>query len=76
MYVRGMDDCITLKASIKQSKQKRSEHFKEEKRYIKQKDNIIVEKKMKKEFKKKKRKHKKLCVFEKCFFLLFQKRIH
>ena len=52
-----MDQCTTLKALVKQTKQKKSKHFDNKKRFNKHEVNVMVQKQVKKALKQKKRKH-------------------
>ena len=50
------DKCTTLKALVKQAKQKRSKHFDKKKRFTKHEVNIMVQKQVKRAMKQKKKK--------------------
>ena len=52
-----MDECTTLKALTRQTKQKKSKHFNKKLKYTKHEANVMVEKKVEKSLKWKKRKH-------------------
>ena len=66
MYGHTTDKCTALKASIKQAKQKRSKHFKKEKKDTREKVNAMVERKMKKALNQRRRvRIEEICVFEK-----------
>ena len=60
------DECTTLKALVKQAKQKKGKHFQKKKRFTKHEVNIMVQKEVKKAMKKKKKKRTEdLRAFEK-----------
>ena len=49
-----MDECTTLKALVKQAKQKKGKHFQKKKRFTKHEVNIMVQKQVEKAMKQKK----------------------
>ena len=49
------DECTTLKALVKQAKQKKGSHFQKKKRFTKHEVNIMVQKQVKKVMKKNKK---------------------
>ena len=61
------DECTTLKALVKQAKQKKGNHFHKKKRFTKHEVNIMVQKQVKKAMKKSKKKKRteELRAFEK-----------
>ena len=60
------DECTTLKALVKQAKQKKGNHFQKKKRFTKHEVNIMVQKQVKKALKqnKKKKRTEELRAFE------------